>query len=232
MIIFLFAIGGLIIFILFGLAFLTTRIKIDIIYLKIINKKSIDLDFIKDILDECDSKMVLTKKQVLDEIKNMIFSIEYKIRINIYFFNKIRIFSFVIDNNKLFFSKKYNFKFNKKLDLETLFLIFSKLNKIKLCINVSTESPIFTSILTTLINGILTIMIRDLYKKEKIQDIKNCDYKVIQINDLKNKIDISFSCIIELKLVNIINIYKLLNKEGKIKSGKSSNRKSNEKCYG
>ena len=242
MIIFLFLSGILTFFLLGMIIFFTIKIKIDIVYLKIMNKKNIDLDSIKYILDECDKKSILTKKQIAQKIKDMIFNIEYKVKIHIYIFNKLKIFSFTIDNVRAKYllgkfsnsniSKKFNFKINKKMNLEAFFRIFSKLSQVKVNVDISTESPIFTSILTTLLNGIIAIVLTEFYRKQKIQNIKNCNYKVVQINDIKNRIDINFSCIIELKSVNIINIYKILNKERKIKSGKSSNRKSNEKCYG
>ena len=50
------------------------------------------------------------------------------------------------------------------------------------------------------------------------------------LNTNENKININLSCIISVKMVNIINILHYLKKKGGTNNGKSSNRKSYAHC--
>ena len=108
--------------------------------------------------------------------------------------------------------------------------LLNEIKNIDLYTEIGTENPILSSFLVTIVNGIFLIILKNLlvknFKKENVK------YKILQSIFCENLLNISLSCIIEWKLVHIMYIFKKIKNRRVKKYGKSSNRRSNEKCYG
>ena len=95
-----------------------------------------------------------------------------------------------------------------------------------------TDNPILSAFLVYILNTLLTIFLTEASKKSKLEEIKKWRYLIMQNNFIQNSLNLILSCIIEWKLVHIMYMFSLLKKGRVKKNGKSSNRRTNEKCYG
>lgn len=237
------AIAILIIFIFFGI--FTAKLKVEIKNLEIKNKEEWNLKLIKDLIEELERMEYLTKKELREIIKNRFFYINYDIQFNFYMFSFIKIFSLRADNNNIkIFGKSINrnkfiekikmenMKIDTKMSLKDIRKTLPRLEKLKLYMKLGTEEPIITAILTTILNTFLVVILSELSKKSKQKEIENWEYAIVQNNFIQNSLNLILSCIIEWKFVHIMYIFKLLKSRRVKKNGKSSDRRSNEKCYG
>lgn len=178
------------------------------------------------------------------EIKNLYLSNmeksdnnNYAIVFSLYFANKIKWIWFNLNNKRIkkYYSKmhleKYNFNMLKdKFELKDL-KIFKKLNSkisyFDLQFNFGTYSPITTSFFTFSIASIISTILLKFAKTFRSEDYK---YEIVPIYQNKNLYKINFNCIIETKMVHIINIIYFFIKKGK--SDKNERTTSNRKPYG
>lgn len=168
----------------------------------------------------------------------------YSFFIDLYFLDKIKIFS-------LMFNKEKVQKLNQKMDLQNKIKdvdfkkvkrdlpskkeikqlvekLKIKLEEFHLILQIGTEDVIITSAIVTGIASILGIILAKLiknYKKEKYR------YEIIPV--YKNMVNLSFDCIIKVKMIHIISIiYKLASiRKEKIKYERTSNRRSYDYSY-
>ena len=155
-------------------------------------------------------------------------------KLEIYLFNKIKIFEVIIDDDKLknlYKSGKINItqiRNNKKLNRD----IFIELRKIDYNIEklnfegyVGTENAAFTAYISSFVNSIIPIIIANKinnYKKE------NYNYKLDTVYINQNIVNLEFNCIISIKIVHIINVIYILLKKGRVKKNE---RTSNRRTY-
>ena len=171
-------------------------------------------------------------------------ALDYSFFIELYFLDKIKIFSLMINPEKLE-------KLNKKMNLETKIkqVNFSKIknelpnkNEIKelvkklkikldefhLILQIGTEDVIITSAIVTGIASILGIILAKLIKNYNDEKYR---YEIMPVYKNKNMVKLSFDCIIKVKMIHIINIIYRLNKKEK-KGVKEYERTSNRGAYG
>lgn len=173
-------------------------------------------------------------------------ALDYSFFIELYFLDKIKIFSLMINPEKLE-------KLNKKMNLETKIkqVNFSKIknelpnkNEIKelvkklkikldefhLILQIGTEDVIITSAIVTGIASILGIMLAKLIKNYNDEKYR---YEIMPVYKNKNMVKLSFDCIIKVKMIHIINIiYTLASKrKEKMKYERTSNRRSYDYSY-
>lgn len=245
MVIFLWTLAIVILIIFIFLGLLTAKLKVEIKNLEIKNKEEWNLKLIKDLIEELERMEYLTKKELKEIIKNRFFYINYDIQFNFYMFSFIKIFSLRADNSNIkIFGKSINrnkfiekmkmenMKIDAKMSLKDIRKTFPRLKKLKLYMKLGTEEPIVTAILTTTLNTFLVVILSELSKKSKQKEIENWEYAIIQNSFIQNSLNLILSCIIEWKFVHIMYIFKLLKSRRVKKNGKSSDRRSNEKCYG
>ena len=167
------------------------------------------------------------------EIKN---TNEYAIIFSLYFGNKIKWVWFRLNDKKVrkMYSKiqleKLDFKKIRKdfkiKDLNELAKLQPKISYLNLDANLGVISPVTTSFLVATIASIISIALPYLaksFKKERY---------IYNINPLyynKNLYKINLNCIIEIKMVHIINIIFVLIKKGRKKNEQSTT--SNRKPY-
>ena len=110
----------------------------------------------------------------------------------------------------------------KNLKLQTL--------KYKMNLQLGIEDVALNSILIAVISSFISIILR-----LTVKDIKNYNnyfYEILPIYGKRNIIKLNLNCIINLKLVHIINIIYLVNKEGRSdKYVRTSNRRSYDYCH-
>ena len=173
-------------------------------------------------------------------------ALDYSFFIELYFLDKIKIFSLMINPEKLE-------KLNKKMNLETKIkqVNFSKIknelpnkNEIKelvkklkikldefhLILQIGTEDVIITSAIVTGIASILGIILAKLIKNYNDEKYR---YEIMPVYKNKNMVKLSFDCIIKVKMIHIINIiYTLVSKrKEKIKYERTSNRRAYDYGY-
>ena len=173
-------------------------------------------------------------------------ALDYSFFIELYFLDKIKIFSLMINPEKLE-------KLNKEMNLETKIkqVNFSKIknelpnkNEIKelvkklkikldefhLILQIGTEDVIITSAIVTGIASILGIILAKLIKNYNDEKYR---YEIMPVYKNKNMVKLSFDCIIKVKMIHIINIiYTLVSKrKEKIKYERTSNRRSYDYSY-
>ncbi|MFR3182973.1 MAG: hypothetical protein ACLTPN_05130 [Clostridia bacterium] len=167
----------------------------------------------------------------------MYISDNYKIIFNIIILNKIPILKFNLNNEKLVLER--NKRINKKGLKEESFLKnkikkeilkhFSdiQVNKLNLKIKIGTENAFFTSMIIPIISSIISIILM-----KKITNAEKQKYIVEPIYLNQNILEILISGIFEMKMIHIINIIYVLNKERKVnKHERTSNRRSYDYGY-
>ena len=161
---------------------------------------------------------------------------EYAIIFSLYLGNKIKWIWFRLNDKKVrkMYSKiqleKLDFKkFRKDFkvkDLKELPKLQPKISYLNLDANLGVISPITTSFLVTTIASIISIALsylaKSLKKERYVYNIKPLYYN-------KNLYKINLNCIIEIKMVHIINIIFVLIKKGRKKNEQSTT--SNRKPY-
>lgn len=141
--------------------------------------------------------------------------------------------------------KKIPLKLEKKLEREILFnnikplklakIIFKNLKieilKFKMNLQIGLEDVIITSSLITIISVIVPIILR--LTNKYIKNINNYRYKILPIYGNKNALKLDLDCIINLKLVHIINIIYIIvkMKRRSDKNERTSNRRSYDYCH-
>ncbi len=169
----------------------------------------------------------------IDDKKNL----NYDIIFSLYLGNRIKWLWVHLNNKQIkkYYSKIQLQKIEYKILKDSLrfeyLKQFKKLN-IKLShlncyFELGVENPITTSFLVASIASIISIILPYLVKNI---DKKNYKYKIVPIYKNKTLYKIKFNCIIEIKLVHIINIIYTLLKKGK--SDKNERATSNRKSYG
>ena len=141
--------------------------------------------------------------------------------------------------------KKIPLKLEKKLEREILSnnikpsklakIIFKNLKieilKFKMNLQIGLENVIITSSLITIISVIVPIILR--LTNKYIKNINNYRYKILPIYGNKNVLKLDLDCIINLKLVHIINIIYIIvkMKRRSDKNERTSNRRSYDYCH-
>ncbi len=161
---------------------------------------------------------------------------KYAIIFSIYFANKIKYIWFNLNSKraKKIYSKvqleKIDLKKFKKVfklsDLKELTKLHLKISDLNLEMNIGTKSPLVTSFLVVTISNAISLLLPHL-----VNNLKDNRYfyniKPLYYN--KELYKINLNCIIEIKMVHIINvIYYIFLKKGRRKNERSttSNRKS------
>lgn len=189
--------------------------------------------------------IIMAKAKISIEVKNlkikankkMYISDNYKIIFKIIILNKIPILKFNLNNEKLVLER--NKRINKKGLKEESFLKnkikkeilkhFSdiQVNKLNLKIKIGTENAFFTSMIIPIISSIISIILM-----KKITNAEKQKYIVEPIYLNQNILEILISGIFEMKMMHIINIIYVLNKERKVnKHERTSNRRSYDYGY-
>ena len=161
--------------------------------------------------------------------------LEYNIAFSLYFLNKMKWIKTSFDKKKVkklirkmpeIDIKKIEKDF-KMRDLKLLKNLKIKISKFHLQSELGLENPIVTSFLVAIVSSAISIL---LGKTAENLSKQKYEYKVRPIYQNKNLYKISFNCIIELKMVHIINVIYILIKKGK--SDENERTASNRKSYG
>lgn len=171
---------------------------------------------------------------------------DYCFFINLYFLDKIKFFEVMINEERI---KKLNQKMNietkirdidfkkvkgnlpnKKEIKNALKRMNINLDEFHLILKVGTEDVIITSAIVAGIASVLGIILAKLIKNYKDEKYR---YEIIPVYKNKNMVNLSFDCIIKIKMIHIIGIiYTLVNKrKEKIKHERTSNRRSYDYSY-
>lgn len=184
-------------------------------------------------------KLSLNNEKLIDKF-------EYCFFIELYFLNKIKFFSLMFDKEKIQkLNQKMNIEtkikqvnFNKvKKDLpsrkelkEAVKKLHINLDEFHLNVQIGTSDVIITSAIVAGIAsalGFILAKVIDYYNSEKYR------YEIIPVYKNKNMVNLSFDCIIKVKMIHIISIiYTLVSKrKEKIKYERTSNRRSYDYSY-
>lgn len=191
-------------------------------------------------------KLIVTNLEI-NNSNNKIMPI-YELKIAFYLLGKIKLFSFKINNNKTkkilekdFIKQKIeNIKIKshekskkqKKFQIKILkqFIKKLELESINLLIYVDTKNVILTSYFVGIISSIIPNILKENIKNF---DSKHHMFKITPLYKNQNYIYIKLNCIINIKIVHIISMYKLGNKyKGGKKYERSPYRRFNVNCYG
>ena len=171
------------------------------------------------------------------KIENLKNNQRYKIYLQIYFLNRIKIFSYKIDSNKIRnISLKRRFKgidYKKikeylpqsKYVLKSLKLLKPKIELFNLNANIGLEEATLTSYAIAIISIILSIILPKYAKNNK-----NIKYVLKPIYN-RNILNITYESIVSLKVVHIIGMLFYLLKKGRDKYGRTSNRRAYDYSY-
>lgn len=198
-----------ILFSIFIFVFMISTLKFEIKNLEITNMKRIDKHILPD----------------------------YEFKIMLYLFGKIKWFSIKLDNSKIKkIYKDINFDEVKLKQLEQDFkvkdlkyikMIKPTISYLNLKTKLGTEDAVLTSFIIFAISTIISILLP--YTIKKYDKDKYC-YKILPLYINKNAYEIKLDCIIEIKMVHIINIIYVLSKKRRV--DKYGERASNRGTYG
>ena len=172
------------------------------------------------------AKLEIKKLHISNNGSNL--KVDFVLNIGIYLLNKIKLVNFTIDNYKasnLLKSGKLDinkFKQNKAINRDVLKSLKKedfKIEYFKLEGYFSLFNTVLSSAIYGIINAVIPILIA---KKLEGSYINNIEF----LNVNENKININLSCIISIKMVNIINILHYLKKKGGKDNGESSDRRT------
>ena len=160
----------------------------------------------------------------------------YKLVVKLCILNKIPIVKIPLTKEKIITLKnKGMFKnigikeIERDLNPENLPKIIKEnkvdIKKIKINIEFGTENASLTAILVPIISTLISFIIR-----LKIKEYKNQGFNIKPLFLNQNLVNIEFSSIFEIKMIHIINIIYILNKNKKKGEGKNE-RTSNRRTY-
>jgi len=162
-------------------------------------------------------------EKLLDSYKK-IRDLNYIISINL--FNKIKIISFKITNDKIGKSNRI-IKSGYKEVFKVLRRIFKtriiKLEKLNINLKLGTEDVEITSYIVTSISVILS---QFLAKQIDNFSNENYRYQIVPLYINKNALKLSINCIASIKLVHIIYMIYVLKRKDDENNGRTSNRRS------
>ena len=179
------------------------------------------------------TNLVLENKKREDE-KRM--NNNYKIKIGVYFLDKIPILWINLNSNKIKkissskklpkvdFQKLKNKENTNKKILELIKNIQIKVKNIKLTINIGTIDAVLTSYLVAIVASSIAIILPHITEKN---NINTCHFIVNPKYQNKNEYSIKFEGIIYIKIVHII--FSMLNFV--MKGSKKNERTSNRRAY-
>lgn len=161
----------------------------------------------------------------------------YKIKISIYLFGKIKLFSIKIDDRKVknkyknmildtIYLKQFRKSF-KSEDLKNIKILQPKISYLNFKVKLGTEDAVLTSSIIFAISTIISILLPYRIKK---YDKDKYYYQILPVYINKNVYEIKLDCIIEIKMVHIINIIYVLSKKRRV--DKNEQRTSNRRSYG
>ena len=226
------------------------RIQLEIIELSVKTNKIFNLNYVKLFVDNLVCEDKLTKEEIFRRMAKAFLDIEYVIKVDIRLLNSIKIFSMKFNtstieilNKKISKQKFLENKIVKKIESENKIIeekinirnivdLLPEIKKMNLYIGVGTPDLIVSMYLSSILNIMATIILTRIAEKNKQEYIYNWNYFISQLPTYSNCINLAFSCIVEWNFAHIIHIVKILRNRSVKKSGKSSNRKSDEKCYG
>lgn len=167
------------------------------------------------------------------------FHYDFKIKIGLYLFGKVKILGFKIDKEKLKTSKLIN-KMEAKMKKEKLGVSLNdsikiikkaeiELEKFKLDIKLGTEDVIITSALVGFLSSIIGIILGRAIKHYEEEKYK---YIILPHYTKKNIFEMRLDCIINAKLVHIIYvIYMFSRKRSENNYERTSNRRAYDYSY-
>lgn len=165
-------------------------------------------------------KVIVDSLKFTYQNKNIEFDLDSKI--TFYLFDKVKLFEYKIDEDKMKESMSLNkiniekLKENKEINKEILKEIKNSsysIEKFNIEGILGTEDSAFTAISYGIINSIIPIYI--MKKINDVEDYKN-EFKSVYIN--RNILNINVSLIISIKIVYLLNtILKIYNKQKRIK---------------
>ena len=166
------------------------------------------------------------------QIENYKNNKKYKIYIQLYFLNKVKVFSFKIDSNKLnkiskssrlknIDYKKIKNRFpSRSYVIKGLKILNFKIDKFSLNVQIGLDEADITSYIVATTASLIGIVI------PRFVDNKNSiEYNIIPIYN-QNNLNIFFESIFSIKIVNTLNTLIYLNKKGRDKNGRTSNRRT------
>lgn len=173
-------------------------------------------------------------KQENDKINSKQIKDDYQVIFSLWLFNKVKWFQYKLNSKRMrrIYTKinleKYDLKKleqNIKLeDLKQLQKLHLKVSLFNLKAKLGTEDAVLTSFIIFFITTLIAITLPHVikkYKKEKYE------YEIIPVYVGRNIYEIKLNCIIEIKMVHIINMIDSLIKKRRVeKNERSSNRRS------
>lgn len=161
----------------------------------------------------------------------------YAIILSLYLGNKIKWISIHLNNKRLrkAYSKMQLEKIDlKKLekdfrweDLKVIKRLHPKIANLKLNMQVGLESPVVTAFAVTSLSSIISILLPRVATNRKKE---NYEYTIVPIYQNRNLYEIQFNCIIEVKMVHIINVISSFLKKGR--SDLNERTTSHRRSYG
>lgn len=174
----------------------------------------------------------------INNISRSNINYNYQLNIGFYFLNAVKILGFKLNKEKLEKSKvvkKINIKEMEeaiKIDnklFSTIKNSKTNLQSLNLKLNIGTEDAVFTSILIFTISTAFSIILPHIVKPKYYTNIY---YEINPIYQEENLFNLSFDCIINVKMVHIINIiYIYLQKRREEKYERTSNRRAYAHSY-
>lgn len=164
-------------------------------------------------------------------IENMKKPKNYKIKIALYLFNKIKWIWISLDDKKIQKisqkSKWNEVDIKKYVDVKDIKLVKKlspKISFLNLKVKLGTFDILTTTYLVAILSTFIAILLPYTIKKYKKE---NYYYEILPVYSDKNLYEIKLNCIIEEKMVHIISIvYALLKKRRVDKNERTSNRRS------
>ena len=173
----------------------------------------------------------------LTNMKEDILDKSYAIILSFYLGNKIKWISIHFNDRKLrkAYSKMQLEKIDlKKLekdfrweDLNTIKKLHPKISNLKLNMQIGLESPVITAFLVANLSSTISILLPYVATNMKKQ---NYEYTIVPIYQNENLYKIEFDCIIQVKMVHIINVISSFFKKGR--SDLNERTTSHRRSYG
>lgn len=161
----------------------------------------------------------------------------YAIILSLYLGNKIKWISIHLNDKKL--RKAYSKMKLEKIDLKKLEKDFRwedlkivkklqpKISHLKLGMQIGLESPVLTAFTVTTLSSIISIFLPYVATSEKKEQY---EYVITPIYQNRNLYKIQFNCIIQVKMVHIINVISSILKKGR--SDLNERTTSHRRSYG